>query len=93
MTRELDAVPKGPLLPVQACVAAGSVTAGVALSDAFGPGMARGAGYAMATRDPIAQAMGREGAAALLAGDYARAVDANSALRNICMAFGVVPVR
>ncbi|AWS44630.1 M48 family metalloprotease [Streptosporangium sp. 'caverna'] len=97
VTRELDAVPKGPLLPVQACVAAGSVTAEVALSDAFGPGMvigvARGAGYAMATRDPIAQAMGREGAAALLAGDYARAVDANSALRNICMAFGVVPVR
>ncbi|MFI6925375.1 M48 family metalloprotease [Nonomuraea spiralis] len=88
--RELQAAPRGPLPAVRACSAAGAVVSGLGFADTFDQsgvfaGMARSAGYAMAVREPALQAMGRETAAALLAGDSGRAYRAHDALRHLCV--------
>ncbi|MGW2157468.1 hypothetical protein [Nonomuraea sp. NPDC001699] len=53
--------------------------------------VARSARYAVAARDPAVQAMGREAAAALLAGDYGRALSTHAALRSLCTVTGLLP--
>ncbi|MFI9592891.1 hypothetical protein [Nonomuraea sp. NPDC052265] len=79
--------------PVRACSAADRAAAAPAfhLLDSTGlvTGVAGSARYAMAARDPAIKAMGRESAAALLAGDYRRAFDAHTALRDLCLITGV----
>ncbi|MER6508368.1 M48 family metalloprotease [Nonomuraea sp. NPDC001636] len=96
VARELGAAPRGPLTPALACSAVDAVSSGLLFTDTFDfsrviAGMAGSAGYAMAARDPAVQAMGRETAAALLAGDSARAIRDHGALRDLCAVTGALP--
>ncbi|MEU1393010.1 MULTISPECIES: M48 family metalloprotease [unclassified Nonomuraea] len=96
VARELRAAPRGPLPPARACSAVDAVSSGLLFTDTFDfsrviAGMAGSAGYAMAARDPALQAMGRETATALLAGDSARAIRAHDALRHLCVVTGALP--
>ncbi|MFI7416131.1 M48 family metalloprotease [Nonomuraea sp. NPDC049684] len=96
VVRELRAAPRGPLPPARACSAVHAVSSGLLFTDTFDfsrviAGMAGSAGYAMAARDPAVQAMGREIAAALLAGDSGRAILDHSALHDLCRITGALP--
>ncbi|MFI6183163.1 M48 family metalloprotease [Nonomuraea sp. NPDC051191] len=95
VVRELSVASEGPVPPVRACAAADRAGAEpvfrVLDSTGIVVGVARSARYAVAARDPAVQAMGREAAAALLAGDYGRALNTHAALRSLCTVTGLLP--